>query len=1576
MKRSGNLLAYCLSVLIILFFVIPSKAELLDQSIHSTGLKSETENEINTSDVTLIIKDGLLENGVRVQKSKGKFDTLSFRLNTESKQIPSLILNIFVNNLYSSGRIVEGWGTQTARVYAYNKDGYSIQSTMNLEFTISYGWNELDVTPLIHLMDGFGFVKFRIVAIRNWFEISEARFSIINHSPIAVSNGFYNGIANTPVNFKSDGSYDPDGKAINYAWDFGDGYTSTEPNPIHVYTSPGRYTVNLTVTDEHGNFDTDTTFAIVLNESFETIRPNDAYNPQNWTNPSYGYDGNPITYTYLNPPNGIPSISFGGYSSNELLNAWEGKSNYWYSSWLYITFEGLVSGRMDDQIEIVVTDQYGNLKHTILPPSIGVTKKEFVQKLNMSDWGEGFKNIDDLRVRINGYRKKGADGGEARVYDVRIDGDSAVPSKDYTRGSYVMLPTNDDNLTIPYAPAEIMDVEKNDEQKVLQDGFANQFMIHQFKEKTTSQNIKINWNGQISEAGVEAYAQSFKANKSGLINMVRIFMNKVGSPDGNLIIRIKSKLGGEVLTQSKAVSESYLEVGGSWITFIFDKPISVNAGDTYYIEIWRNKSDSANYPEVTMRECPNFEGSTWWRSRGSWIEGNYRAILFEVYIDNIIDVNSRFCSVSTSPDRGIHGLEWENIYLQAYNKVSSSWDYLDTRLYDGSTTDINLSSTTSLSNYVDENGWITVRVYSLGNASANYLSTDLINFVDVLAPPLTLEIISPQDGEVLTSSPIIVTGNVSNDATVTINGIQATVIGNTFSALISLNEGSNTLTATATDHYNQTASDSINVILITKGNITGKVTDSLTGLPLPLATVSITDSLNITYSSSTDTNGKYLFDNIVSGYFVGSVSREGYLSYNFSGNVLPAQTTMIDVALHPVIPIITDISISDVTRDFAIITWKTEQPADSLVEYGLTTSYGSSVKEVSFITDHAITLTNLMPGTTYHFKITSKNIYGFSSSSDDGSFTTKTFIAKTIGDYGNVTVMEVEGNYDIKNPNGLINSLPREEIAKEFLRAHPDIYDFLIIFTNFDFTMPDADTKAFYLEIKNDVQGIGKPIFDNSALFGSNGRLQGIIDMGNISNLTTDPADPKFEETINLIAHEQMHRWGANVKFKDINGNISTALLGKDNTHWSYLLDTDASVLYGNDWQDNGDGTYTSTGIAKYYSPMDLYLIGIYDKTKVPPMILIDNSSIDPTKMPEVGAKISGTAKLVTIDNIIAAEGERIPDASTSQKAFKTAFILITRPGTFNCNELPKLENIRNAWAGRFRSLTYGKASIMDVAPSVSIFVSSPSDGETLTKPDVMVKGSIINSTGNETGVTVNGIIATVYGNQFVANHVPLVEGLNTVTITATDTDGNTTTTSITVNAVTTDNYIALTSNIESSTAPLEVALRIDSSFSIENSSLNITGPIMPEIVSSTVDEYTIKIVTEGVYYITANVTGHDNLVYEDTIAIVVLNKSQIDRLLKSKWEGMKEALGDRNINNAVSNFAIDSQNIYTNQFSALEPILPDIVNELNTSRINMESIEDRIAEYEILVIREGTTYSFSLKFTKDIDGLWKIWSF
>jgi PKD repeat protein len=57
--------------------------------------------------------------------------------------------------------------------------------------------------------------------------------------------------------FDGTGSYDPDGGAIDFAWDFGDGSTGTGSTPSHTYGAYGVYDVSLQVTDDETETDTD-----------------------------------------------------------------------------------------------------------------------------------------------------------------------------------------------------------------------------------------------------------------------------------------------------------------------------------------------------------------------------------------------------------------------------------------------------------------------------------------------------------------------------------------------------------------------------------------------------------------------------------------------------------------------------------------------------------------------------------------------------------------------------------------------------------------------------------------------------------------------------------------------------------------------------------------------------------------------------------------------------------------------------------------------------------------------------------------------------------------------------------------------------------------------------------------------------------------------------------------------------------------------------------------------------------------------------------------------------------------------
>lgn len=59
------------------------------------------------------------------------------------------------------------------------------------------------------------------------------------------------GTAPLPVTF-TDQSKDSDGQVVAVRWDFGDGATSTERNPMHLYAAPGKFVVTLTATDDNG----------------------------------------------------------------------------------------------------------------------------------------------------------------------------------------------------------------------------------------------------------------------------------------------------------------------------------------------------------------------------------------------------------------------------------------------------------------------------------------------------------------------------------------------------------------------------------------------------------------------------------------------------------------------------------------------------------------------------------------------------------------------------------------------------------------------------------------------------------------------------------------------------------------------------------------------------------------------------------------------------------------------------------------------------------------------------------------------------------------------------------------------------------------------------------------------------------------------------------------------------------------------------------------------------------------------------------------------------------------------------
>jgi uncharacterized protein (TIGR03437 family) len=282
-------------------------------------------------------------------------------------------------------------------------------------------------------------------------------------------------------------------------------------------------------------------------------------------------------------------------------------------------------------------------------------------------------------------------------------------------------------------------------------------------------------------------------------------------------------------------------------------------------------------------------------------------------------------------------------------------------------------------------------------------------------------------------------------------------------------------------------------------------------------------------------------------------------------------------------------------------------------------------------------------------------------------------------------------------------------VTRKFFRNHDDSYDYLVLFNNMGLPAgPGAF--AFLMHIRNRVQGIGTllregPIFDNGAEFGSPARLQAFLNLGPIANYPANPGQviPVFASSGNtaltILGQEAGHRFLAYPRFLDpANNRPSIALLGRDNAHWSFFFNSDASVVEGNRIEDRGAAQsprFRTTATVQRYSALDQYLMGLRPASETPPSFLVRNPTLGfASDSPRAGVEFDGVRQDITVEMIIAAEGRRVPDSSVSQKHFNYAFALLIREGTQpSAEDLGQLERMRTEWERFFAAAVDNRGS-------------------------------------------------------------------------------------------------------------------------------------------------------------------------------------------------------------------------------------------------------------------------------------------
>jgi len=143
-----------------------------------------------------------------------------------------------------NGNVAPGYsGVSISRIHWEWGDGSSGDSGFPASHT--YGKpGTYNVTVTVYQSDGLTTSKTVTVTVQALNRPPVADFSYSPPSPLA----------GEAVSF-TDKSYDPDGSIVYWHWDFGDGKTFDYAHPgsiTYVYTSPGTYTVTLTVRDDKG----------------------------------------------------------------------------------------------------------------------------------------------------------------------------------------------------------------------------------------------------------------------------------------------------------------------------------------------------------------------------------------------------------------------------------------------------------------------------------------------------------------------------------------------------------------------------------------------------------------------------------------------------------------------------------------------------------------------------------------------------------------------------------------------------------------------------------------------------------------------------------------------------------------------------------------------------------------------------------------------------------------------------------------------------------------------------------------------------------------------------------------------------------------------------------------------------------------------------------------------------------------------------------------------------------------------------------------------------------------------------
>lgn len=221
--------------------------------------------------------------------------------------------------------------------------------------------------------------------------------------------------------------------------------------------------------------------------------------------------------------------------------------------------------------------------------------------------------------------------------------------------------------------------------------------------------------------------------------------------------------------------------------------------------------------------------------------------------------------------------------------------------------------------------------------------------------------------------------------------------------------------------------------------------------------------------------------------------------------------------------------------------------------------------------------------------------------------------------------------------------------ARAFYATHPDQYDFL----NF-VLVGGARGNRHHHTVRNRIEGIGLGNIDTGASWGSASRLQGV---------NVFPLSSLMDHGGKGFLHETAHQWLSFLPMTPFGpanphwpkGSVATGIMGfsippsGQGGDYPYAFTGDGKGGYVAALQDPQDRTR--------FSMLELYMMGLAAADEVPENFVLMNQGLDLTPGQVLGIQ---DIQRIRVADIVAAIGPRTPGVATSQKAFRSATIILS----------------------------------------------------------------------------------------------------------------------------------------------------------------------------------------------------------------------------------------------------------------------------------------------------------------------------